>query len=206
MEKPTLHKIVAPDYLQFIKDTYPPPKTTAGEDYDCKLTYITFEKSFLESADEMELLSEKGFAPLGFLLALRVEMSKALGYGISLDNNSLAKIFYGIHLDTNIPLDKLEEYYKDLLDYGLLFVISDNAGHKALTTPNQLFNFETKEYTRHENARRRRESRKKAKMESLELCPDENEDDSVDEQITSCTPPSEPLDWEASEEDPFGWK
>jgi hypothetical protein len=32
MDKPILHKIIDPNYLQFLKETYPPSKTTAGED------------------------------------------------------------------------------------------------------------------------------------------------------------------------------
>lgn len=212
MDKPILHKIIDPNYLQFLKETYPPSKTTAGEDYESQLTYITFEKSFLTSPIELELLGEKGFSPFGFLLALRVEMSKSLGYGISLDNNSLAKIFYGIHLDSHVPLEEIESLYNILLKYGLLFIISDNDGHKVVTTTNQLYNWELKEYTKWYNKDRKRKYRQKAKENfgesTIEYETDEEQIGAVDEEIPEIeTVPDEPsfeLKNENSD-DPFSW-
>ena len=162
MKKPILQRILPKNYLQFLKDTYPPAKTAAGEAYDSQLTYITFERSFLKSPVEWELIEEHGFAPLGFLLALRIEMSKTLGYGIALYDNSLAKCLAAIQIDSSIPMETLKLYYNVLLEYGLLFVIEDSEGKQVVANPNQVYNWELKEYTRWYNSERKRISREKA--------------------------------------------
>lgn len=56
MEKPILRKEMPEHYLDYIKENYKPKKTESGEDYDSRLTYITFEQSFMRSDEELDLI------------------------------------------------------------------------------------------------------------------------------------------------------
>lgn len=166
MEKPILRKEIPKNYLNYIKETYQPKRTESGEAYDSRLTYITFEQSFMKSKEELELIEKFGFAPIGFLVALRIQMSNGIGYGIPIKDRSLKKALCNIAIDTNIPPKTLDGYYQMLLEYGLLVIIEDSEGNQVLTNRNQLYNWENKEYKRWYDAeaqrKRRRSSKKKA--------------------------------------------
>lgn len=168
IEKPILRTVIPEHYLDYIKETYKPKKTEAGEDYDSKLTFITFEQSFLKSKEEMELIAEHGFAPIGFLVALRIQMSCGIGYGIPMYDRSLKKALMNISIDTEVPLETLQRYYDILLDYGLLVIIGDSEGNQVLTNRNQLYNWENKEYTRWYNAEAQRKKRRSSKKKAAD--------------------------------------
>lgn len=169
MEKPILRKEIPKNYLDYIKETYQPKRTESGEAYDSRLTYITFEQSFMKSAEELQLIEKYGFAPIGFLVALRIQMSNGIGYGIPIKDRSLKKALCNIAIDTNIPPKTLDGYYQMLLEYGLLVIIEDSEGNQVLTNKNQLYNWENKEYTRWYNAEAQRKKRRTSKKKAEEF-------------------------------------
>lgn len=168
MDKPEIKTILPEHYLDYLKETYKPPKTAAGQDYlNNPLTYFTFEQGFLSTDNELDFICKYGFAPIGLLVSLRVNMSSGLGYGIKM-GRPLNKVLNGISLDTDIPMTTLNEYYEQLLSAGFLIIIDDSEGNQVVTTLNQLYNWELKEYTKWCNAEKQRKSRKNKKNKAEE--------------------------------------
>ncbi len=207
MDKPFLRNLATmPEhYLDYIKATYKPVKTTSGENYDSPLTYITLEQSFLSSESEKELIEEKGFAPIGFLIALRIEMSRGIGYGIPLYNRALKKALNNIHIDTDIPMETLQDYYDTLIEYNLLIIIDDKQGNQVLTNYNQLYNWEYKEYTRWYNTEAKRKARAKQKDNAEEKIeePDEIVEAPIPEEQEYYVPPEVMLEIRKEEQELF---
>ena len=163
MDKPNIKNKLTEHYLDYLKNTYEPTKTAAGQDYiNSPLTYCTFEQDFLSTDKELDFVAAHGFAPIGFLVALRMNMSTGLGYGIRI-GRPLNRALCTIGNDTDISVEILKGYYDLLLDSGFLIIIDDSEGNQVVTTRNQLYNWELKEYTKWCNNEKQKKARKRQK-------------------------------------------
>lgn len=154
MEKPikrTLAELSQPNFVDFLLDTYSPKKNSAGEYFSMALDYLTNETSYMGSDTEKEFIEEYGVAPIGFLEMLRIQMAKTSGFGICINNKDLKKAMSNLMIDYNLDLVDMQKYYDQLLEYGLLIIISDSAGNQYATSIQQVFNWEYKMWTRFKN-------------------------------------------------------
>lgn len=226
-EKPLINTPIGENYIDFLKENYHPTKAKSGESYDSTLTYITLERTFFSNQKILNMIIEEGLDVIGFLMMLRIYMSNGIGYGIPLYDKSLQKVLNAISIDTDIPLAQLEQYYEVLKEYGILFIINDHDGNEVITERTQLFNYELKEYTRQQNAERKRiwRANKKKEKAEAEIAEEEMDEFTEDEtyseesntgkleqsisqegeslfQILSIDPD---LSSESSSDDPFCW-
>lgn len=154
MEKPirrTNVELKQNNFVDYLFATYEPKKNSAGEYFPSVLDYTTNETSYLSSETEKEFIEEHGFAPIGFLEALRIQISKTSGFGICINNKDLKKALASIAIDYGIEQDELQKYYNLLLEYQLIIIISDSKGTQFATTPQQVFNWEYKMWSRWTN-------------------------------------------------------
>ena len=154
MEKPikrTLAELSQPSFVDFLLDTYSPKKNSAGEYFSMALDYLTNETSYMGSDTEKEFVEEYGVAPIGFLEMLRIQMAKTSGFGICINNKDLKKAMSNLMIDYDLDLGDMQKYYDQLLEYGLLVIISDSAGNQYATSIQQVFNWEYKMWTRFKN-------------------------------------------------------
>ena len=154
MEKPikrTLAELSQPNFVDFLLDTYSPKKNSAGEYFSMALDYLTNETSYMGSDTEKEFVEEYGLAPIGFLEMLRIQMAKTSGFGICINNKDLKKAMSNLMIDYDLDLGDMQKYYDQLLEYGLLVIISDSAGNQYATSIQQVFNWEYKMWTRFKN-------------------------------------------------------
>lgn len=180
IKQPKITDPIGENYIDELKEKYPPKQSASGEDYSSSLVYVSVQNSFFSDQKILNLIMEEGLNPIGYLFLLRtLYMSTGLGYGISLKDKSLQKAMLNISLDTEIPLETLKEYHQTLIDYGILFTISNKAGNKVLTERNQLYDFELKEYTRIKNKRYKESQAMKAKEDSISTTDPEEELESV---------------------------
>ena len=154
MEKPInrpLAELSQPNFVDFLLDTYSPKKNSAGEYFSMALDYLTNETSYMGSDTEKEFVEEYGLAPIGFLEMLRIQMAKTSGFGICINNKDLKKAMSNLMIDYDLDLGDMQKYYDQLLEYGLLVIISDSAGNQYATSIQQVFNWEYKMWTRFKN-------------------------------------------------------
>lgn len=154
MNKPTRRSITElqqKNFVDFLYETYEREKNSAGDCYATPLEYITDEKTYLSSNTEKEFVEEYGFAPIGFLEALRVQMAKTSGFGICVNNNDLKKTLAGMMIDYKIDYEELQKFYELLVEYQFIIFISDSNGNQYATTPQQVFNWEYRMWSRLSN-------------------------------------------------------
>lgn len=154
MDKPikrTLAELSQPNFVDFLLDTYSPKKNSAGEYFSMALDYLTNETSYMGSDTEKEFVEEYGLAPIGFLEMLRIQMAKTSGFGICINNKDLKKAMSNLMIDYDLDMGDMQKYYDQLLEYGLLVLISDSAGNQYATSVQQVFNWEYKMWTRFKN-------------------------------------------------------
>lgn len=169
MEKPIKRnamELKETNFVDFLFTTYTPKKNSAGEFFSMALDYLTNETSYMGSDTEKEFINEYGLAPIGFLELLRIQMAKTSGFGICINNKDLIKAMHNMVIDYDLELADLQKYYDQLLEFGLLIIISDSAGNRYATTVQQIFNFEYKMWTRWQNNEYQRKRRKNASAES----------------------------------------
>lgn len=78
MEKPikrSIEDLKRIDFVDFLFETYEPKKNSAGEFFYNGLDYLTNEMSYMSSETEKEFIEEHGFAAVGFLELLRIQMA-----------------------------------------------------------------------------------------------------------------------------------
>lgn len=166
MNKPTRRSITElqqKNFVDFLYETYEREKNSAGDCYATPLEYITDEKTYLSSNAEKEFVEEYGFAPIGFLEALRVQMAKTSGFGICINNNDLKKALAGMMIDYKIDYEELQKFYELLVGYQFIIFISDSNGNQYATTPQQVFNWEYRMWSRLSNNKSQKKSRSEAK-------------------------------------------
>ena len=166
MNKPTRRSITElqqKDFVDFLYETYEREKNSAGDCYATPLEYITDEKTYLSSDVEKEFIEEYGFAPIGFLEALRVQMAKTSGFGICVNNNDLKKTLAGMMIDYKIDYEELQKFYELLVEYQFIIFITDSNGNQYATTPQQVFNWEYRMWSRLSNNKSKQKSRSEAK-------------------------------------------
>ncbi len=149
-------------YVDRMIAEYEPVKKKTGDYYKFTLEYITNEDTYMTSETEKEFISEYGLAPIGLLEILRMHMCRKNGFGICTTNKDLQKVFFEINIDYEIDLEKLQEYYNLLLDNKLIVEITDSKGQKYATTPQQIFNWETKYCQRYNERVKKQKTRAKA--------------------------------------------
>ena len=170
MEKPirrTSEELRQPNFVDFLLNTYSPKKNSAGEHFSMALDYLTNERSYMTSADEKAFIKECGFAPIGFLEVLRSQMTKTGGFGICINNNDFEKAMYGMVIDYKADLQEMQKYYDQLLEHGLLIIISDSQGTQYVTSPQQVFNFEYKMWSRWNDNKNSKNSKNKKKAAEM---------------------------------------
>ena len=104
MNKPTRRSITElqqKNFVDFLYETYEREKNSAGDCYATPLEYITDEKTYLSSDVEKEFVEEYGFAPIGFLEALRVQIPNPLVLAICTRNASKNPIGANPYSSTN---------------------------------------------------------------------------------------------------------
>ena len=121
----------------------------------------------MTSADEKAFIKECGFAPIGFLEVLRSQMTKTGGFGICINNNDFEKAMYGMVIDYKADLQEMQKYYDQLLEHGLLIIISDSQGTQYVTSPQQVFNFEYKMWSRWNDNKNSKNSKNKKKAAEI---------------------------------------
>lgn len=152
LTQPRITDPIGEYHIDEMKRKYPPKQAASGEEYSSTLVYVSIQNSFFDSNSRiMNMITEEGLEPIGYMFLIKSYMSSALSYGLSLDDKSVQKAMVNISLDTDIPIPTLQKYHQILIDYGILFIINDKAGHRVLTERNQLYDFELKEYTRIKN-------------------------------------------------------
>ena len=191
MNKPTRRSITElqqKNFVDFLYETYEREKNSAGDCYATPLEYITDEKTYLSSNTEKEFVEEYGFAPIGFLEALRVQMAKTSGFGICVNNNDLKKTLAGMMIDYKIDYEELQKFYELLVEYQFIIFISDSNGNQYATTPQQVFNWEYRMWSRLSNNKSQKKSRSEAKKTEKQEKDKEAEVETVMEDV-----PTEPM-------------
>lgn len=183
MEKPikrSIFELQQPNFVDYLFATYEPQKNSAGEYFFNGLDYITNEMSYMASDTEKEFVEEYGLAPVGFLEMLRIQMAKTDGFGICINNKSLKKAMTNMVIDYDLEIQELEKYYEQLIDSGLIVIIGDSKGNQYATTPQTVFNWEYKMWTRWKNREYQEKNRgKKDKENNIENVPTVHLDDST---------------------------
>ena len=90
-------------------------------------------------------------------------MTKTGGFGICINNNDFEKAMYGMVIDYKADLQEMQKYYDQLLEHGLLIIISDSQGTQYVTSPQQVFNFEYKMWSRWNDNKNSKNSKNKKK-------------------------------------------
>lgn len=178
------------NFVDYLYSTYKPKKNDAGEYFATSLEYLTNEMSYMTTATEKEFIEKYGFAPIGFLEILRIQMARTNGYGICITNKSLKKAILSISIDYNIDPEELQRYYEQLVEYHLIVIIQDSNGNEYATTLQQIFNWEYKMWSRNQNNEYQKKKRKKDAEENQKQ---NNVEKEVIQQISEA--PSEPLDY-----------
>lgn len=187
MDKPikrTIFELKQNSFVDYLFATYEPRKNSAGDYFPSVLDYTTNEMSYLSSSTEKELIEEHGFAPIGFLEALRVHMSKTSGFGICITNKDLKKALANMAIDFDVEQAELQKYYDLLLECQLIVIVTDSKGKQYATTPQQVFNWEYKMWSRWTNnqyqKKRRGTSGKKAEQDEAEAMESESTEEIED--------------------------
>lgn len=183
MIKPTKRKIEElqqPNFVDFLFDTYEPKKNSAGEFFYNGLDYLTNEMSYMASETEKEFVEEHGLAPIGFLELLRIQMAKTSGFGICVNNKDLKKAMSALSIDYGLEIVDMQTYYNQLIEVGILIIISDSVGNQYATTIQQVFNWEYKMWTRWTNNQYQKKKRDSSKdITASEQAPSAPEDDGL---------------------------
>lgn len=161
-------------YVDRMIAEYEPVKKKTGDYYQFSLEYITNEDTYMTSEAEKEFISEYGLAPIGLLEILRMYMCRKNGFGICTTNKDLQKVFIEINIDYGISIVKLKKYYNLLLSNKLIIEVSDSKGQKYATTPQQIFNWETKYCQRYNERIKKQKSRAKLAQAELTATPIDN--------------------------------
>lgn len=163
MNKPTRRSLeeLKDNFVDYLYSTYQPKKNDAGEYFATRIEYLTNELSYMSSENEKEFIEKNGIAPIGFLELLRIQMAITNGYGICITNKSLKKAILSISIDYDIDPDVLQKYYDQLVEYNLIVIIKDSKGNEYATTIQQIFNWEYKMWSRHQNNEYQKKKRKK---------------------------------------------
>lgn len=170
MEKPikrSIEDLKRIDFVDFLFETYEPKKNSAGEFFYNGLDYLTNEMSHMSSETEKEFIEEHGFAAVGFLELLRIQMAKTSGFGIRINNKDLQKALAALSIDYGVDIAEMKKYYEQLVDAGMIIVITGSNGDQYATTIQQVFNWEYKMWTRWTN--NQYQKKKRGAAESKEV-------------------------------------
>lgn len=167
--KRTLTELSQSNFVDFLLETYSPKKNSAGEYFSMALDYLTNETNYMASDTEKEFVEEYGLSPIGFLEILRIQMAKTSGFGICINNKDLKKAMSNMVIDYDLDLAEMQKYYDQLLEFGLLIIISDHAGNKYVTSIQQVFNWEYKMWTRWKNNEYQKNHRSNKTEESVKV-------------------------------------
>lgn len=181
------------NFVDYLFELYEPQKNSAGEYFYNGLDYLTNEMSYLASETEKEFVEENGLAPIAFLELLRIQMSKTSGFGICITNKDLKKAMAAMSIDYSLDMSDMENYYKQLIEYHLLLLITDGKGNEYATTTQQIFNWEYKMWTRYNNnkyQKKRRSNQSATENTNIE----ENITDSSNDIPIAPTEPAKPLE------------
>ena len=72
-----------------------------------------------------------------------------------------------MEIDYEIDLQEMQKYYDQLLEHDLLIIISDSQGVQYVTSPQQVFNFEYKMWSRWNDNKNSKNSKNKKKAAEM---------------------------------------
>ncbi|MBE7067624.1 MAG: hypothetical protein E7385_08755 [Ruminococcaceae bacterium] len=177
-----------------------PKISKKGVAYDLGLTYVTFEKGYLETTMLRKLIKEHGAEIMAVIMFFRMEMCQPHGWYCCVDDDSLEVIIERCAFALKMEEDTVSKYYDALIEKRIFYVIENEKG-KYLADTQQLFNFEMLHATRAYDRVRKNIA---------------NDEHNADEIVTETnTPPIVPLkgvapdepicDLPNDESDPFDW-
>jgi len=124
-----------------------PKISKKGVAYDLGLTYVTFEKGYLEATMLRKLIKEYGAEIMAVIMFFRMEMCQPHGWYCCVDDDSLEVIIERCAFALRMEESTVSKYYSALIEKQIFYIIENEKG-KYLADTQQLFNFEMLHATR----------------------------------------------------------
>ena len=118
-----------------------PKISKKGVAYDLGLTYVTFEKGYLEATMLRKLIKEYGAEIMAVIMFFRMEMCQPHGWYCCVDDDSLEVIIERCAFALRMEESTVSKYYSALIEKQIFYIIENEKG-KYLADTQQLFNFE----------------------------------------------------------------
>lgn len=124
-----------------------PKFSKKGVAYDLGLTYVTFEKGYLEATMLRKLIKEYGAEIMAVIMFFRMEMCQPHGWYCCVDDDSLEVLIERCAFALKMEETTVSKYYDALIEKQIFYVVENKKG-RYLADTQQLFNFEMLHTTR----------------------------------------------------------
>ena len=175
-----------------------PKISKKGVAYDLGLTYVTFEKGYLEATMLRKLIKEYGAEIMAVIMFFRMEMCQPHGWYCCVDDDSLEVIIERCAFALKMEESTVSKYYNALIEKHIFYVIENEKG-KYLADIQQLFNFEMLHATRAYD-------RERKNNDNAESNPDDTTIETTNPPVTppkGVAPDAPICDLPSDEDDPF---